>query len=267
MNEELTNEEILAPVSEKPRSGITRNTLKYIAIAAMVIDHTAHAFVPGSSWLFIVMRFIGRITGPVMFFAAAEGYHHTKNINRYMARLAVFAAVSYFPFMYFIAGGSLADLLFFRLNVIYTIFLGVTAIRIRRELKNPVVKTLLIIVLFVVSVPGDWGTAGILIMLVFDYFYGNFKNQAFAYCIVVILNMGIIKTAGISILNLFVNQRITFNMSNFISTAINMGMFLPIILLRFYNQEKGRGGRFSKWFFYIFYPLHLLLLGLARSLF
>lgn len=256
------NDEMLAPVSDKPIFGISRNALKYIAIVAMVIDHSAHAFVPGNSWLYIVMRFIGRITGPVMFFAAAEGYHLTKNINRYLTRLAIFAVISYFPFMYFFAGGTMAHLDFLRLNVIYTIFLGVLAIRIRRELKNPVIKMLLIVVLFLLSVPGDWGTTGLLIMLVFDYFYGNFKNQAFTYCIIVVLKVGIL-----SIVVNFINSLLfsyTAASSNYVGTIINMGMFLPIVLLYFYNRQKGSGGRFSKWFFYIFYPLHLLVLGLLQ---
>ncbi len=259
-------EETLAPVSDKLKSGITRNTLKYIAIVAMVIDHIT-SVLPGNSWLFVAMHFIGRITGPIMFFAAAEGYHNTKNINRYMARLAIFAGISYFPFMYFCAGGSLLRLDFLRLNVIYTIFLGVTAIRIRRELKNPVVKTLLIICLFFLSIPGDWGATGLLMMLVFDYYDGNFKNQAFTYCIVVILKIGIISTAVTLFSNLLRNPYTAFNLGNFMSSASSFGMFLPILLLRFYNRHKGRGGKFSKWFFYIFYPIHLLVLGLAKFMF
>lgn len=73
----------------------------------MAIDHIAWAFVPDGSILAIVMHFIGSITGPIMFFSAVEGYHHTKNINKYMARLAAFAVISWFPFVYFKYGGAL----------------------------------------------------------------------------------------------------------------------------------------------------------------
>ncbi len=262
------NEEALAPpVSGGTRLGLSRNMLKYIAIAAMVIDHTAHAFVPSGSWLYVAMRLIGRITAPVMFYAAAEGYHHTRNINRYMARLAIFAAVSYFPFIFFLSGGSLSSLIFFRLNVIYTIFLGVTAVRIRREMKNPVVKTLLILGLFVLSMLGDHGVSGVLILLVFDYYYGSFKNQAFTYCIVVILSAGVIEIAVNLFYQLAAGQGAAFRLGNFKDAAISLGKLVPIVLLRFYNGQTGRGGRFSKWFFYIFYPLHLLVLGLAQFVF
>lgn len=57
-----------------------------------------------------------------MFFAAVEGCHHTRNLNRYLLRLAVFALVSWFPFLYFHFGGDLAAIQLMRPNVIYTIF-------------------------------------------------------------------------------------------------------------------------------------------------
>ena len=45
-------------------------------------------------------------------------------------------------------------------------------------------------------------------------------------------------------------------------TLIFLFYLMPIALLYFYDGKKGPGGRFSKWFFYIFYPLHLALLWL-----
>lgn len=259
----MINQEIFPPADETPKAGLSRNALKYIAILAMVIDHTAHAFMPEGTALYIIMRFIGRITGPVMFFAAAEGCRHTKNINRYMARLAVFALLSYFPYVFFVSGGTPGSLSFARLNVIYTILLGVAAIRIRRELQRPAVKMLLIVGLFILSIPGDWGATGLIMMLVFDYFHGNFRHQAFVYCLVVLLYIGILQTAGSLLYALVTGMPVSAG--NYVYTIIGLGMFLPMILLRFYSGEKGSGGGFSKWFFYIFYPLHLLLLSVLKT--
>ena len=39
---------------------------------------------------------------------------------------------------------------------------------------------------------------------------------------------------------------------------------MPLALLRLYNGQRGRGGRFGKWFFYILYPAHLLVLGVIK---
>jgi hypothetical protein len=41
------------------------------------------------------------------------------------------------------------------------------------------------------------------------------------------------------------------------------GVFLAIPLLSRYNGELG-GNKNSKWIFYIFYPLHLFILGLIK---
>lgn len=103
-------------------------SLKLIAIAAMVVDHVAFTFVPYGTPLWTVMDAVGKLTGPIMFYMAVEGFHHTRSIRRYLARLAVFAGVSYFPFLYFCAMGQPEQMNPLRLNVIYTISLGVLAV-------------------------------------------------------------------------------------------------------------------------------------------
>ena len=56
------------------------------------------------------------------------------------------------------------------------------------------------------------------------------------------------------------------------SLAETVGCAVPIltagfIILYLYNGQRTGGGRsFSKWFFYTFYPAHLLVLGLIRIL-
>lgn len=243
----------------------TVNTLKYIAIVAMAIDHIAYAFVAYDSILFTPMHFIGRITGPTMFYFLVEGYHHTKNVNRYTARLAIFALISYFPFMYFCSGGVVTDLNFLNFNVIYTILMGLLAIRVRRELKNPVLKVFLILCLCLLSAPADWAITGVIIIIVFDYFYGNFNHQAFGYCLVVLLDVGVLHMFTSPLINLIYQHNFNINVEYYQYSLQNFGMFLPIFLLRFYHGQKGKGGKFSKWFFYAFYPLHLLVLGLLQS--
>lgn len=260
-------EEITITDSNKSSFGMTTNILKYIAIIAMVVDHIAGAFVTDGTILSIVMHTIGKITGPIMFYFAVEGYHRTRNINKYMIRLAAFAIISYFPFLYYRYGGVLADIQLLRPNVIYTIFIGVLAIRIRRNLKNPVIKTLLILCLIILCTPADWGTLGIIIIIVFDYFYGNFKNQAFGYSMIVLLDVGVLSMITTPFFYLFYEQTFYINWENIMYYIENIGMFLPIVLLYFYNGKKGNTNKFSQWFFYIFYPLHLLILGFLQTLF
>ena len=44
-----------------------------------------------------------------------------------------------------------------------------------------------------------------------------------------------------------------------------VGAFLPLLLLSRYTGRHGTSSGFSKWFFYMFYPLHLLVLGWLRA--
>lgn len=258
-----------APPQAPADRGLSLNSLKYIAILAMTIDHIAFAFVPSGTAPAILMHIIGRITGPVMFFSAVEGYHHTRSVRKYLFRLAAFAAVSWLPFLYFRYGGSLADASFMRPNVIYTIFLGVLSIRIRRStrIQNPAAKVLLITALVILCVPADWGCTGILMILVLDYFHGNFKHQAFAYCLVVLLGMDVLTLLTTPFFGLFYDHVFYIDTEYYPYTIENAGAFIPILLLSLYKGRRGAGNAFSKWFFYVYYPAHLLVLGALQALF
>jgi len=237
------------------------NALKLIAIIAMLIDHTAHLFLPPASTAYIVMRFIGRITAPVMFYFVAEGYRRTKNINRYTMRLAAFAAISYVPFVYFMTHDWPNEFNYLELNVIYTIFIGFLFIRAKNEIKNTALKIAVMTILLILSIPGDWTYIALLMMLVFDHFHGDFGKQKFAYLIVIL-------TAG-NLISFFLVQPFwlvayggSLDFSVFRRVLTELGMMIPIFLLGRYNGELGKGGKLSKWGFYLFYPAHLILLAL-----
>lgn len=79
------------------RSGLDSNMLKLIAIAAMTADHIAWLLFPGypTDPLPIILHIIGRLTCPIMCFFIAEGYHYTRNIKKYTARLFVFVYIRF----------------------------------------------------------------------------------------------------------------------------------------------------------------------------
>ncbi len=256
----------------EPRVYLTANALKFIAIIAMAIDHIAYSFVPSSppSTMGTLMHIIGLTAAPTMFYFAVEGYHHTRNIKKYLSRLAFFAVISWFPFLYFLNGGILSDYniqTFLFLNVIYTILLGVLSIYIRRNLKNPIARAFLILFLIILSAPANWGYWGVIIILVFDYFYGNFKKQAFGYCMMVLLNVILSMNIHIFLVSFFTEGIFDLSILDVQFGIQELGMLIPIILLSFYNGQRGKGGTFAQWFFYIFYPLHLLVLGFLQTAF
>ena len=80
---------------------LNSNIIKIIAIIAMTIDHISWLLFPGySKELFsIIFHILGRISCPIMCYFIAEGFYHTKNINKYTGRLFLFALISHIPYM------------------------------------------------------------------------------------------------------------------------------------------------------------------------
>ncbi len=244
------------------KGGLSANALKTIAILAMVIDHYAAGFMIATQPLTILMRGIGRITAPIMFYFLVEGYHKTRNINKYTLRMFLFAAISYVPFIYYFDGAMPNVTNFMHFNVIYTLFMALLALRARHEIKNKVVQWGIIGALVFLSLSADWSFMAILYVLLFDSFYGDFEKQSFAYCMVTIFYIApyfkpLLYSMGY--------EYYTLDMNTFKQSLLYLGMFLPIMLLRFYNGEKGKGGKMFSWFFYLFYPVHLIVLAMIRN--
>lgn len=98
--------------------GLDSFTLKIIALVTMIIDHTGAVLFPQ----YPILRIIGRISFPIFAFLAAEGFYHTRNVKKYMLRLAGFAVLSEVPF----------DIVFYgkffepaHQNIFFTLLLGV----------------------------------------------------------------------------------------------------------------------------------------------
>ena len=75
---------------------LNSNTIKFIAIIAMTIDHIAWLVYPGydNGIVPVALHIIGRLTCPIMCYFIAEGYHYTKNVNKYTLRLFLFSFLS-----------------------------------------------------------------------------------------------------------------------------------------------------------------------------
>lgn len=234
---------------------MTRNQLKWLAIFAMLIDHLAWAFVPTASLPGQMMHFIGRLTAPTMAFFIAEGYCHTRSVKKYALRLAVFALLSWVPFSYFEFGQlpvGIADGEFYvnpATGVIYTLLLGLLAIWLWDKGRCPQwCKLLGTIGLCILALIGDWAFFTVLWCLFFYLFRDAPKKKWIAYAVVSLLTC----------------------MPMLFSTPwwkylFMVGVFLVPPLLQFgYHGEAGRRSAVGKWFFYLFYPLHLLILGLLK---
>lgn len=221
---------------------LNNNTLKLVAIMAMVLDHIAYAFIEISNPYYFLLRIIGRITAPIMFYSVAKGYCYTKNKFKYGERLFVFALISQIPYSLFMSGR------FFLLdnyNVIFTLFLGFLCLISFEKINNKVLKLLSMIACATVSFWCDWGIFGVIVTFIFYLFRDN-KYKYIIYSL---------SYFAFLIINVFLYK-------NIISLIIGFGMFLSLLFIYLDNGNKGKYN--LKYLFYVFYPLHLIVLYLIN---
>jgi hypothetical protein len=228
---------------------INRNVLKYIAIAAMLSDHVAMLFMKAYPAVYFIMRLIGRLTAAIMCFFIAEGFCYTRSRYKYGMRLGIFAIISQFAYTYAERGTLLTNSLFTEWNVIFTLFVGFCVLLAYENICNKPVKWIVVAALCAVSYFGDWMIIAPLWILCFYIFRDDKKKRFIIFSALAILEIA---------------SNLKFIMNN--GQAWQIGVLLVIPLLWLYNGGKGGGSQIHKWVFYIFYPLHLLALGMVKYL-
>lgn len=235
------------------RKGLNANQIKLIAIIAMTIDHLTWAFYPGTQavWYVYALHIIGRLTAPIMWFFIAEGCYYTRNIRKYACRLFIFAIVSHFaynfafgiPFLPFSQGS-----IFNQTGVMWSLAWAVVLIAIVRDEKiKQWVKILVIAAVCVITFPSDWSCIAVMCPTFMYLHRGNFKRQAIDIVVWTLLY-----------------AVIYFIFLDKLYGVLQLFTFLTIPILAQHNGERGRKIPGTKWFFYIYYPAHLVVVGIIR---
>lgn len=248
-------------------------TLKMIAVVTMLIDHAAIAFL-ADTWsensfsdplytFYFALRLIGRFAFPLFCFVLVEGFFHTRSRLNYAIRLAVFAILSEVPFDLALSSRDMkvTDRLlnWKQQNVFFTLLLGFLVIWAIEWWMQPWVKNkkpprtfgeiskfflpmlgfIIVGALVAVAIRPDYKISGV-VAIVFIYFAHGEAHPG----------MNMVRSGLI--------------------LAIAGGAYTELIvpagypLTEFYSEKRGRNW---KWFFYVFYPAHLLLLfGLQQLL-
>ncbi len=232
---------------------LNSNHLKIIAIIAMTIDHIADLLYPGMPNIFMsnVMHIIGRLTAPIMFFFICEGYHYTKNVKNYISRLFIFALISHFAYCFAFGINfipfSTGDI-FNQTSIMWTLAWAVVALHILHGKNNlkEWQKWLLIILINLITFSSDFSSIAVMAILFMYDRRGNLKSQ--------MISMMAWLTLYALISYLFVSK--TYGL-------IAMTAILVYPLLKNYNGKRGKA-KWLKWFFYLYYPLHLIIIGALR---
>lgn len=222
--------------------------LKVIALISMICDHSSYVIFGRFSFL----NYIGRIAFPIFAFQITEGYTHTRNLKSYLLRLFAFALISQAPFMLFTSIISSK----FSLNIFFTLFLGLISITLfdrlyKLEYKHKLFHYFYILIgfltvaliAFLAEITScDYGYYGIIIIFVF-YFLKQHKilmSLAFILCTII-----------------YYLKNLLYGSNFEIYLWIIVFTCLPIIFISLYNNKKGKD---IKYFLYLFYPIHLLIL-------
>lgn len=241
------------------KKSCTGFTLKMIAVITMFIDHFGAtiwermmlqeallgARISGDTMydIYMVLRCIGRMAFPIYCFLLVEGLTHTRNCRKYLSRLLVFAAVSEIPFD---LAFNHTILNFTYNNVFFTLFLGLLTIWLADEIKRRFMNTpkqvfiypvFVLLALFGCAMADfvfccDYGASGIVaIWLIYI-----FKSKPMVGFACSVLSLALLSD---------------------ISEICALLMLVPVYC---YNGQRGTQ---VKYLFYLFYPVHLLLLSLA----
>jgi hypothetical protein len=234
--------------------------LKLIAVTTMLIDHLGYALAPMMpeplASLAPAMRLVGRLAMPLFCFLIAEGYFHTRSPRRYLMRLSLFALLSEIPYDLLFARGPLE---FSSQNVFFTLALALAAIWLydhfeARGLSVASLLSLLTCAALCELLHTDYGAFGVLFTFVFYRFRGQPAARVAAF---------LTADAVFFLYSLF-SRRYGLEWSLFLACAA-----FALIPISLYNGEKGGAGRHDRlrqWFFYAFYPAHLLLLSVLAAL-
>lgn len=235
--------------TENARYGLSGSTLKIIAIVTMFIDHIGAAILENNAivsyiinrgervytiWVILdlILRLTGRIAFPIFCFLLVEGFLHTGNVRKYVLRLAAFCLISEFPFNLAFFGQ-----LFYsgHQNVFFTLLIGLLVLIGLKHFsgkgwKNGIVRVICII-------------AGVIIarLLKTDY-------DAFGVCVIVLFYLFHNRPAL---------RDVTTMLTLIICNLLEITGAFALIPIHMYNGKRGIS---LKYFFYLFYPVHLLLL-------
>ena len=239
---------------------LNRDVIKYIAMFTMLLNHIANVFLEPGTALFTVLVDIGYFTAPVMCYFLAEGYHYTRSKKKYARRLAVFALISEFPFCLafseMFGGGD--TIVFCGFNMIFTLLLCFCILLVMDYVEYRFLQIVLIAGLFILSAFSDWGVLAPLFTILFARAREDKRKIRNAYLIGAVV---------FAITRFRPGDDLTAVPDGLGYAALSAVGILAagVVIVYLYNGKRmERGKTFSKWFFYWFYPVHLLALGLIR---
>ena len=216
--------------------------LKIIAIIAMTINHLGQNFAPKFNplWWEFTYQFIGKLTFPIMAYLLIEGYIHTRRFKNYELRHALYAVISILPY-HKVLNKTGSNYIFN--NILFTLTIGLFMLKAID--KYPKYEKYIVFIASLLTVASDWNIFGILII------HSFYINKNFKHLIIITIAMTIAQIA-------LTGQTISL---------ATLGILMVIPLLKLYNGQKGFSNNLIKYGFYVYYPLHLIIIILLQVIY
>lgn len=243
--------------------------LKIIACLCMLLDHIGYLYDV------TILRIIGRLSFPIYLFLIYNGFQHTSNPLRYAIRLGIFAVISQIPFslcFYNTVWCSTGNVMFTLLAALLCLWLA-TWMRQFHWLKEAGCLIPFILMFLVFKKHIIWteyaDKAMLMMMVLFLCGKGTGIHKVLTGVgLAVAMNYSHLLAIGKNLL--CANGQILPDLSRWELIQLAAVCAIPLILL--YNGEKGTfaGGKVAvkvqQYGFYLFYPLHILILWLINML-
>ena len=229
---------------------MNKTTIRAWMMLAMTLNHISYIFLDYRKPLPRLMVGVGYSVAFVMCYFLAEGFCHTSSKKRYAGRLLLFALISQAPFYLAFSEAGIAKP--WNLNMMFTLlfsFLMLWSMETFRGKPYAAIAAALFVCLTIVS---DWALMAPLFVLFYYRAYrsGRPVREPFAMCLLLFLAN---ELAAVPLQPVNILLDLT-------------GPLIAFLFLSAYekNPVKSRSGS-SRWFFYVYYPLHLLILwGCSR---
>ncbi|MBR6542949.1 MAG: hypothetical protein IKT73_07065 [Anaerotignum sp.] len=198
-----------------------RQFIQWVAALTMLIDHIGMMFFP----TVLGFRAIGRLSFPLFAFGIAQGVAYTSDFRKYFLRILLAAVISQPIYLKAFEVSSL--------NPLFMLAWGAMALYLWKQERKAMAGILLLGSVFVDMSYGWYGVWTIF----FFGFYGMQDSLCFYGQVIINVLYGLTKGAWVQILSLF-------------SFSFLDGKW----------RIQALSKKLPRYFFYVFYPLHLLVL-------
>ena len=219
------------------KKGLNGNLIKILAIIFMTIDHVGLVLFENN----LILRSIGRLSYPLFAFMLAEGCFYTKNKLKHFLLVFILALVC--QITVFVYSGEVQH------NILITFSMAILVIYAYQVFENnktfissfPLVISILVVYGLNYIIPSFTKTKGFNL----DYRFMGAMLPLLIYMFKDFRLKLLVTAIGLVLLSLELG-------------SIQWFSLLSLIILSFYDGKKGKLK--LKYMFYIYYPLHLLLI-------